>query len=866
MTICLVEVKKAAEELLSEADSKALIEELQSRARAKAAQQATTYEQALRDAADDMAKEVDRDLMLAKYQQYKNMVKRFDRLERYKSFGNDLKAMKSITVGVASGKGAKTSTALLQRKITNELLGGFNRDLKKAGVLEVFNSKEHEIELAKELFSPGSVKNPDIAKVAEIYKKWNDIARKMANAEGADIGKLEEYMGRQSHNAELMKQPVSGKFNALKERIDYFKERKAKGLPYDHNHFYEKAYQRWRSFIEPRLDPIKTFGDADKEKFLRSVYDNLISGIHNKEISVDERLQKTYAFKGPGNLAKKLGSERKLHFKDGVSFFEYNKEFGYGSMHENLLRGFESYGHDIGLMRVWGTNPEAAFKADLREMQENPENKRNPKMKMLMNNNKMQQFFDTVSGLMNSPANAAAAKTASNIRAWKSMSSLGLTTLRSIPDVAKRAAQMHASTGQTFMTAMRDSVIELTQGKAKGELEEISDLTNVWAKGVHDNVRAKFSSPDAPGAFTAKATQTFFKFNLMHWWDEALTKSTGIGISRNLANMRELSFEKLHPNAQYEFELYGIGEKEWDLIRSSPIKNAGGQAFITADATKSISDESIANYLNSSVNELKPFQIEQVKNKINDLVGSYITDQAALVIPDNQANVRRFMLQGTRGGTVVGELLRFVGQFKAFTLDFTMNVLGRDVGRLMYRIQNAENFGDMLTKGAGDIWGIAQLIGWSSALWYVGNAAADISKGKTPRPLSSPATWAAALAGGGGLGIYGDFLFGEYLKNRFGSSFVETAAGPVAGEISQLTRVLADLKNGDDPTASTMQFLKNNTPFINLFYTRIALDYAILYGIQERVSPGSLRRMENKLKNEQEQEFIFQPSQYALGR
>jgi hypothetical protein len=48
---------------------------------------------------------------------------------------------------------------------------------------------------------------------------------------------------------------------------------------------------------------------------------------------------------------------------------------------------------------------------------------------------------------------------------------------------------------------------------------------------------------------------------------------------------------------------------------------------------------------------------------------------------------------------------------------------------------------------------------------------------------------------------------------------------------------------GDDVAANSLRVALNHTPFINLFYTRMALDYLVLYRMQEAVNPGYLRRM-----------------------
>jgi hypothetical protein len=49
-----------------------------------------------------------------------------------------------------------------------------------------------------------------------------------------------------------------------------------------------------------------------------------------------------------------------------------------------------------------------------------------------------------------------------------------------------------------------------------------------------------------------------------------------------------------------------------------------------------------------------------------------------------------------------------------------------------------------------------------------------------------------------------------------------------------------------------------------LFYTKSALDYFFLYGISERLNPGYLDRMENRMQRELGQEFYVAPSEYAV--
>jgi len=45
-----------------------------------------------------------------------------------------------------------------------------------------------------------------------------------------------------------------------------------------------------------------------------------------------------------------------------------------------------------------------------------------------------------------------------------------------------------------------------------------------------------------------------------------------------------------------------------------------------------------------------------------------------------------------------------------------------------------------------------------------------------------------------------------------------------------------------------------------------ALDYLVLYNLQEMANPGYLKRVEKRIERENGQTFLFPPSQYAVGQ
>ncbi len=248
-----------------------------------------------------------------------------------------------------------------------------------------------------------------------------------------------------------------------------------------------------------------------------------------------------------------------------------------------------------------------------------------------------------------------------------------------------------------------------------------------------------------------------------------------------------------------------------------------------------------------------------------------MNDRVSYAVLEPDARTRSIMNQGTQPGTMMGDLNRFLLQFKSFPAAFMQKTLGRELyGRGYAPTPLGQSFRGgrdlagvalkgLLGKGNGEMAGIAQLLLWSTAFGYLSMASKDVFKGREPRPADDPKTWIAAMVQGGGFGIYGDFMFGA--ANRFGNSAAETAAGPSFGTAFELINMWNRVREGDDAASSALRLAQNNTPFLNLFYSRIAMDHLFLYSVQEALNPGSLRRTEQRIQKENGQEFLVRPSQ-----
>src|SRR3546814_3442745 len=69
------------------------------------------------------------------------------------------------------------------------------------------------------------------------------------------------------------------------------------------------------------------------------------------------------------------------------------------------------------------------------------------------------------------------------------------------------------------------------------------------------------------------------------------------------------------------------------------------------------------------------------------------------------------------------------------------------------------------------------------------------------------------------------------------------------GAVDDLHDLYSRVKAGDDSAAAGLRFVISNTPFANLFYTRQALDYLILWRLQEAVNPGRSEEHTSELQS-----------------
>lgn len=820
---CIDAIKKAAGRDLSTEEAEAIFEAVEERIRREMGKGMTRAD-AGRKAGRELSEEMRLAIAIEKRSATINALV-WTELSARRVEGREADAVTALVTGFAGRRGrpgnfrdAGLSVDAMGTAAAERSTGAVLADLQRAGMLDAVKRRDVDFErdIIREMWrldDPNAGQptgNKHAADVAAIMSKHLEISRLEQNKAGAWIGKVDHYVGRQSH--------------------DQYKVRGAGG---------DAGFQAWRDVIEPRLDP-RTFdgmeSPGERAAWLRSVWDALASGLHD---SPNPDWQT--GFKGFANLAKKVSQERKLHFASADAWMEYNAAFGHGNVFDAVMHGIERGQRNAAVMRVLGTNPQAMFDRLVSDWQEQAKARGDFAQvdRLRAEAGKNSRILDramhkTIGAENQTIANVGAMHR--NLHMFK----LGASMLSSFTDIAAIGATARHN-GVGVFHSMADSVAGLLPTDSAARREAALEL-GLMLDGINNSVVNRFMAQDSPNGMAAGLVKTFMRWSGQNWWTANMKEAFGMSLGNNLARVSGQSFEALPGRLQTTLRRYGIEAAEWDAIRRGSAKAVDGNDYLFPASVLDLPDDAVAGLGKTP---------EAARVALHDKLSTYVIDQTREAMSEPTAGLRDLFTGGSAApGSATGEAARMFWQFKSFPTTFVSRAIMREL------------FRDGMDAG-----GVATIIAGTTALGYIAMTLKEIAKGREPRTPEEPKDYAklvmAAMAQGGGFGLYGDFLFGE--ANRFGAGPVLSAMGPGVSGLNDFGQVLGALRNGDFKAAQAEAFgLAKQLPpasMLNLWFTRAAADYLIFWRIQDMINPGWARRYEQRVKRENDQTFWLSPTE-----
>lgn len=774
----------------------------------------------------------------------------------------------ALTGSKYSREGARMSVDGLANALKGKYLGGLLTDMEGLDPtgrhldLLVRGAMDREISAAMwHVEKPAAWKGPKEAlEIAKTIHKWNEIARKAENEAGAWIGKEPGYIVRQSHDPLKMERipkdlaknyGKSGKADPQRVWIDYVRER-----------------LDWSRTADGRFDP--GLNQKEMDEWLAQVYANIVSGFHEVH-GADSPASLAKREGNMGRTAAKASRERVLHFKSGEAWFDYHQRYGQGNLGDAIIRGLSRAAESAALMRLFGPSPQATLEnvsKDLKRILQGRGDfagvRRVSNMRRTLENR-----MKEVDGSLNMGGNPRAAEICRNVRAMESMSKLGGALISSITDVPNMGFEF-AWQGMGLFRPMAEEMALMLKGKGSLAQRRLLSLCGVYSDAMIGQVASRFTGEGLNGKASA-LMNLFFKLNGLTFWTDWHKKAVTLMISRRLAMDRELSFDRLPAGRRRMLELYDIDEGCWDMLRRRNMIMDDGLEHMVPDSAFDIPDGELAAYMGKKGMRFSAARAEEFREELCGRLRTLIRDRLKYAVLEPDADSQAALRQGSSSGTILGEALRFVTQFKSFPMVFIRRSLFREIygnsdsflGGLWGGARGLNPFAERRAGGANNL---ACLFLMMTALGFVAMNVKALLANKTPRlPKADDAeSWrdvfVASALQGGGLGIFGDFLFGE--KTRMGTSPLSAALGPTAGSAESFLNLWQNAREGKDAGSQAFRAFYSLVPGNNLFYYRPAFEYLIGMNMYEMMNPGYIRRMKRRIKKENRQELLFEPMRW----
>ncbi len=684
------------------------------------------------------------------------------------------------------------------------------------GGIGIFTDQELVQKIVRERF--GESTGDALAK--KISDKMGDVFETMRdrfNRNGGDIGKLDNWGLPQTHNLEKIAQ--AGK-------------------------------QAWVTKAESLIDTrqyVHENGDYYSQQEIRSLleytYDTLSSDGANK---IEVGRQATGG--GTSKVTNRHGESRVLHFKDAESWLEYQSDFG-GMQFVDLVEAhINGLSKDIAMVENLGSNPKTALKI-LMDAAANKDWEKGIKDNTTKSSRKRAQvMFDEFSG-GNSPQSQVLANLGLAYRSMNVASMLGGTTIASIADQATiaKTASVH---DLSYRKAFGELIGQLNPAnKADRELAHslglaTEEMLGSIARWSDDGLTATYGKSEKLARISSGVATQVMRVSFLN----ALTSASKVGFTKQLMEKygrlsRSKAWNDLDAQDRELLSNTGLDERAWQVFQlAEPVVDRKGNQLMSARSIYEIPDEKLTSFGDP----------KQVKDQVASQLQAHLLDEQGMAVIEAGLRERTWMQVGAKG-TITGEVVKGLMQFKSFSASFLMRQGSRTLaqeglkGKVAYGIPL---FVTMTLLG-GLVVQLRELLN--------GNDPQTIYDSSDPKKTSS--FFLRSVVAGGGLPVLGDILVaGADTSGRDANSFV---SGPLGSDFSAVLGLtvgnLTQYNEGKDTNFGNeaFKFVKGKIPAQNLWYTKAAINRLVFDEFQDTIAPGYREKALRKAERQQDRERFW---------
>ncbi len=638
----------------------------------------------------------------------------------------------------------------------------------------------------------------------------------VADAVGRAFGEAAEY-ARQRRNAAGGRTPKRKDWR-LPQRMSRHRLKamgKAAFADYMHRALEEGRLKiaDWRTGLD--VDPLKAAEIIDQ------AYERIVT---------DGLSDLTPGAPGGKSLGNRRADPRVFEWTSADAWLDANRTLGDGdaAIFDNLISHLDGMADDIGLMEILGPNPAHTARVLV--------DRAKKAGKTGLPAYQLEALYDQVSGAASTPVSQNLSAIFSGLRAMQTAAKLGSAMLSAVTDF-NTLAMTSMWNGLPASKVVANYVRLWADPNMRKNARRLGLITEVGLDRA--NVALRENVAQAGRGIFQSAADVVLRASGLAPHTELARWAFGMEMLGQLADQARTPFAELPKRMRQALERYGVDADDWAVIAKEGLVDFDGAEFVWI--------EQLARSGSAG-------------KRAADKLGGLLQTETDFAVPIADARARSLMLGRSRPGTVGGEMLRAMGQFKAFPVAMLA----------LHGLRGVQS----LRAGDKGLYLAAGAVGMT-ALGAFALQAKQYANGKDPRDMTTWEFWGAAFLQGGGAGIFGDYLYAAV--NRADLSFYATiTGGPTTGFIDDVVRLIgpnigAGLDEDRDVAfgARLARFVRNNTPGASLWYGRLAADRLLFNQLQLALDPKakrSFRRLEKRARREYGQRFWWRPGRSAPSR
>ena len=564
-------------------------------------------------------------------------------------------------------------------------------------------------------------------------------------------------------------------------------------------------------------------------------------------------------------FANRRTDHRFLAFKNADAWMEYQTRFGNPDPFVTMMEHINGMSRDIAIMKTYGPNPDATHSFLLQTIKKQatldtaaeaqgkfkrkktiPGTEQDRANAIIESINNLYAYHK---GTLNQPVNAFFGNTFAGLRQILTSAQLGGASIMALSDFNWSRITSKFNGLPSFKANKMTTKLLYDGIKKDSSLSRVAMRLGLIAEmqSTVAGVQARYLDDIDTPMLAKRISDVILRGSGLSHLTQSGKWGFGMSVLGTLADESGKVFNKLNPDLQKALSKYGIDDEAWEIIRKTKLYDAG------------IDEPSMAG---KGVTFLRPDDIHaradlapDIREDLVTRLMNFVTSETNFAVPTASAKGRTILAGSTKAGTVPGEFMKSALMYKNFAITLGFTHLARGFQQVGLK-GKAKYLVPMIISG-----------GVMGALAY---ELKQIAAGKTPTKPEDMGVryWLNDLVYGGGLGIFGDFLFAD--QNRYGGSLQKTAAGPVVGflhDAIQLTIGNAmQLASGEKTNAGKefAAFVQRYTPGSTLWYTRLVFERLIMDTLERLINPdfdADNRRRERNLKNRTGQDYWWSPGE-----